>query len=341
MPLFGPFLTALLVLPCVSQADAAAPTPREAAAAILFAADDAALEPYLLRSTREQLQLVDPEVRAALLEAVRPLGVLQEREGARVERLSAGDRLARVTIEGEVVQVGLGPLDPERARDWRSGAEEDPADEGLVELEMTVSEPGGATAYLVPMVLGLRQEGGAWRLARANYGVNPFHLDPWALVYWLEDPRLADRVQGAIAARNARAVLGDLRTVIAAEMAYATSNGGFFDTPQCLARPATCLPAVAADAPAFLGAELASLAPKAGYKRSFHPGPQASAERVRAEGGSASSVTAFAYVAVPLKPGFGGAVSFCADSTGRTCVHEGVSEPPVKDGLCEPCKPLE
>src|SRR5262245_22063163 len=61
-------------------------SPRETAVAVLFAPDEAAIEPYLLRTTREQLALLDLDVRAALLEPLRPLGALQQEEGVKVER---------------------------------------------------------------------------------------------------------------------------------------------------------------------------------------------------------------------------------------------------------------
>ena len=312
-------LAAMLSAPVLS--------PRETAVAVLFAPDDAALEPYLLRSTREQLGLLDPDVRAALLEPLRPLGALREREGVGLERIEGTGRLAHVTIEGETVEVGLGP---ERTVD------------GQLEIAMTVSQPKGPVVYVIPMTLSLRRDDGAWRVARADYGVNPFHLDFLALVYWLDDPQLAPRVQGSIALRNARAVVGDMRTVVSAEMAYSAANASFFDTLACLEKPSACLsPAIGADWPQFISSEIASLEPRNGYDRSFHPGPPPSAEQVKWPGLSPSSVSSFAYVAIPTRPGVTGTASFCADSTGRVCRHEEGGMPPVVDGLCEPCKPLD
>lgn len=314
-------------------------SPRDAATEVLFASDEAALEPHLLRSTREQLQLMDPELRGALLEVLRPLGVLQQREDVRVVRLRGNGPLARVTIEGEVLEVGLGPPDPRwlRDRERRDG----PPKEGLLELQMTVSEPKGSTVYILPMLLGLRKEDGDWRLARVDHGVNPFHLDFLALAYWLEDPKLAERVHGSVATANARAVINDMRTVISAEHAYAAANAAFFDAPRCLGKLSDCLPDAPEGSQAYLSAALASLEPKNDYARSFHPGPAATADQLRHARVSASSVTAFAYAAVPVKPGVTGKVSFCGDSTGRICVQEDGSPPPVVDGRCEPCSPLE
>jgi hypothetical protein len=232
-----------------------------------------------------------------------------------------------VLVEGETVDVGLGP---ERATD------------GMREIEMTVSRPRGAVAYVIPMRLGLRMEDGDWRVARADYGVNPFHLDFWALVYWLDDPQLAERVLSSIAVRNARAVIGDMRTAVAAEMTYSAANAGFFDTFACLEKPSACLPpAVGADVPPFLSSEIASLESKNGYDRSFHPGPPPSAEQAKGLGLSVTSLSTFAYAAVPTRPGVTGKASFCADSTGRVCVQEEGGAPAVVNGLCEPCKSLQ
>jgi hypothetical protein len=300
-------------------------SPRETAVAVLFAADEAAVEPHLLAATREQLALLDPDVRAALMAPLRPLGALQQREGVTIERFKGKDALARVLVEGETVEVGLGP---------------EHAVNGMLEIEMTVGQPKGGVAYVIPMKLCLRKEEGAWRVARADYGVNPFHLDSLALVYWLDDPQLAQRVQGSIALRNARAVIGDMRTVVAAEMAYSAVNAGFFDAPACLEKPSACLSPVA-DLPQLLSAEISSLEPRSGYDRSFHPGPPPSAEQARWLGISASSLSTFAYVAVPTRPGVTGTASFCADSMGRVCVQEDGGTPAVVNGLCEPCRQLD
>jgi hypothetical protein len=52
------------------------------------------------------------------------------------------------------------------------------------------------------------------------------------------------------------------------------------------------------------------------------------------------NLKAFAYTATPVRPGQTGQRGFCGDSGGRLCVTPDGSEPPVKDGRCEPCKKL-
>jgi hypothetical protein len=51
-------------------------------------------------------------------------------------------------------------------------------------------------------------------------------------------------------------------------------------------------------------------------------------------------VKTFAYTAVPTNRGETGMRSYCGDHTGRGCVVEDGSAPPVVDGLCTPCKEL-
>ena len=108
---------------------------------------------------------------------------------------------------------------------------------------------------------------------------------------------------------NEASVIGDVRTVISAEIAYSTANGNFFDTPECLGTPSLCIPGHTG--PTFLDQTLATLAPKSGYQRRFMPGPPAGPGAV-----SPSSLQSFAYVAAPLSRGQTGVRGFCGDSIG-------------------------
>jgi hypothetical protein len=130
---------------------------------------------------------------------------------------------------------------------------------------------------------------------------------------------------------NEAAAIGDVRTIISAQITYASANDGFFDNLECLATPHDCIPGYPAEAPYFIGQEM--LAPvKNGYQREFHPGPTAAASRAS----SPSSIESFAYVAVPLTPGTTGTRAFCGDSTGRVCFTADGSEPEVVNGACSP-----
>lgn len=127
--------------------------------------------------------------------------------------------------------------------------------------------------------------------------------------------------------------LGDLRTLVSMEGAYASANGGFFDNLECLQRPSECIPGYGSERPAFLDAEMAADS-RLGYARRFHAGPKAPEEEIHARNLSPSSLVAFAFIAIPAPRARHRCESFCADSTGRICFMADGSEPPVVDGLC-------
>ena len=132
---------------------------------------------------------------------------------------------------------------------------------------------------------------------------------------------------------NEAATIGDIRTVISAEAAYQSYSGGYYGPPECLAAPATCLPAYSG--PNFLEPEFASATVKSGYRRTFHPG---SAVASGSDGTAAprGSLESFAYVAVPREPGKTGIRGFCGDAKGRICFTTDGSPPAVTGGLCDP-----
>jgi type II secretory pathway pseudopilin PulG len=147
-------------------------------------------------------------------------------------------------------------------------------------------------------------------------------------------------LRARISANEAQAI-GDLRTMISAQAAYANANGGLFDTPQCLAAPTDCLPGYPATGPVFLDEASVDVV-KSGYQREFHPGSPADGENLSQGNVSPSSLTSFAFVAHPVTPGTSGVRAFCADATGRVCVTPDGSPPPVLDGACDPsCIPLQ
>lgn len=140
---------------------------------------------------------------------------------------------------------------------------------------------------------------------------------------------------------NEAGTLSDVRTVISAQAAYQASNGGFYDTLECLASPATCIPNYSQTSSTFLDAELASASVRAGYRRALHLGPPPAAGAVGKTPISPTSVTSFAYVAVPLQWNRTGVRAFCGDSSGVICVTRG-QEPGVVAGSCaQPCEILQ
>lgn len=138
-----------------------------------------------------------------------------------------------------------------------------------------------------------------------------------------------------------RMIIIAVSTVLLAERTYAVANGAFFDEIRCLMKPTECIPGLPVDAPPFMDPTYDWLEPKLGYDRKFHPGPKASPEEIQKAGASATSLKAFAFTATPVRPGETGSRAFCGDSTGRMCFTPKGTEPPVKDGRCDPCKKLE
>lgn len=135
---------------------------------------------------------------------------------------------------------------------------------------------------------------------------------------------------------NEAATMGDVRTVISAEVAYQSAYG-HYDRLECLAAPTSCAPG-REGAPSFLDAELARAEIKTGYRRSFHPGPTLAETGASAASGSAT--TSFAYVAEPRELNRTGVRAFCGDSRGIICFTFG-SMPEISGGQCpESCEPL-
>lgn len=133
---------------------------------------------------------------------------------------------------------------------------------------------------------------------------------------------------------NEAAAIGDIRTVISAEAAYQSASGGSYGPLACLAEPPRCLPEYSG--PHFLDPELASAEVKNGYRRTFHPGPPASAAAsVPGAPFSTGGLETFAYVAVPEKAGSTGRRVFCGDSSGRVCAVAS-GEIDATSGACPP-----
>jgi hypothetical protein len=128
--------------------------------------------------------------------------------------------------------------------------------------------------------------------------------------------------------------LADARTIASAELAYAGSNGGFYDEPRCLAKPASCIPGYPPDGAPFLYPELASLATRRGYARRFHPGPRPSADEIAKLKASPSSLRGYAYVLVPAPPLVPGSPAFCIDDTGVICWRLDGAMPDIRGGRC-------
>lgn len=127
--------------------------------------------------------------------------------------------------------------------------------------------------------------------------------------------------------------LGEVRTIVSAEKAYAGLNGGYFDTPACLGAPSQCVPGTPGSVPPFLDPSLARLEPRGGYEFRFEPGPFPSLDDAERGRVSKSSLTAFAVIAVP-RTGGGRGRAFCGDSRGTFCARADGTMPEARDGRC-------
>ena len=291
-------------------------TPREAALALLFAEDAATALRYLPRAFVAEAQALPEAQRQQILGNLLVVRGL-EAAGAKVEKrqrdgrpevlvtLPRGRGTIRVSLDKEVLDGARATL---HCRAQRNDEAEEP--------------------FRARMILEER----AWRLAGIRGSTEP---DPSSLAaIWanLDNPRIAERMEAGERATNESVAIGDIRTLISAELAYAGASGGHFGPPTCLQSPATCLAGYTG--PSMVAAPYPWTSPRRGYARTFHPGPVALDIKGPGPAASESRLTSFAIVAVPVEPGRTGSRGFCGDSTGRICVTTDGSAPPVKGGLC-------
>jgi type IV pilus assembly protein PilA len=117
---------------------------------------------------------------------------------------------------------------------------------------------------------------------------------------------------------NEAATIGDIRTVISAQAAYHSANGGWYASDMtCLNVPSGsgCIPNYPATGPTFLDPNLVSQRPKSGYNRTFTAGTTVAATAVS----GSSSTDAYSYTATPVTVGQSGVRSFGGDSSGIVC----------------------
>jgi prepilin-type N-terminal cleavage/methylation domain-containing protein len=120
---------------------------------------------------------------------------------------------------------------------------------------------------------------------------------------------------------NESATIGDIRSVISAQAAYHSANGGWYASDMnCLNAPtaAGCIPAYPTNGPTFLDPNLVARTAKSGYNRSFATGPTAT---VNTAISGSSSASAYAYTAWPVTLGQSGVRSFGGDSSGIICYN--------------------
>ena len=118
---------------------------------------------------------------------------------------------------------------------------------------------------------------------------------------------------------NEAATIGDIRTVISAQAAYQSANGGWYSVNMaCLNNVTTaCIPNYPTNAPTFLDSSIASLMSKSGYDRSYAPGVTPAAINTNVTG--IGSLQGYAYTGVPTAIGQTGVRAFGGDSSGVIC----------------------
>jgi hypothetical protein len=125
--------------------------------------------------------------------------------------------------------------------------------------------------------------------------------------------------------------IGDMRTMISAQWAYAQASGGGFGTPECLVAPRECMKGY--DGPVFLDETFLPLV-RNGYVRIFYAGPSLDARA------ATTILRGYAYVAMPEEAGVTGGRGFCGDDTGVIRAIPGTRLPIVVDGRCPAGEPL-
>jgi hypothetical protein len=122
--------------------------------------------------------------------------------------------------------------------------------------------------------------------------------------------------------------IGDVRTVISGQAAYASMNG-YYDTLDCLSKPSACIPGYATTSPTFLDATFVEAGPHREYRRWLVAG---SPVTDRPPYASRTSLRQYAFVAVPLDSR---RRSFCGDDTGVIVQAPNGITPIVRDGHCD------
>jgi len=126
--------------------------------------------------------------------------------------------------------------------------------------------------------------------------------------------------------RNEASAIGALRAIQSAESLYASTNGGYYDTLECLITP--CGPGIGGSLLDFNSVA----GERRGYRLEFHPGPKVHPGPGQRTSGSA--MTGFAIVARPLDSDAVTGRVFCGDASGSIYVTAHGTVPRVDGGRC-------
>jgi type II secretory pathway pseudopilin PulG len=204
---------------------------------------------------------------------------------------------------------------------------------GLISLPLMCALGAGVLTAIVGLILGIVALVRSNR-APAEYGGKGLAIGGIAasVVCFLTVPIVAAiAIPSLLRARtsaNESAAIGDVRTIISAQAAYQSANGGSYaSTLDCLVAPASpgCIPSYPANGPTFIDSPLATTGPKSGYLRSFVAIPAPPNVDPRLAG--RNSAVGFLYGAVPAKPGNTGIRGFLGDASGMICYSTDGSMP--------------
>ena len=121
-----------------------------------------------------------------------------------------------------------------------------------------------------------------------------------------------------------------LRALMWAEFAFGAKNGGFYDAPECLTAPASCLPGYTGEP--FLRPDFDAAARRAGYQITYYPGPSAESWTGGTKASSPRGVQSFAFIARPPSNTWYGPRTICADSALRMCASTATFD--ASAGVC-------
>jgi Zn-dependent protease with chaperone function len=135
---------------------------------------------------------------------------------------------------------------------------------------------------------------------------------------------------------NESAAIGDMRTMVSAQAAYASAAESY-GSLECLSSPASsgCLQGHLANHPRFLDAQLADASPQRGYRRIFVPGPR------RPTRLNPNGIASYCYAALPAQKGQTGVRSFAADASGRICFDSSGENLCLEGALPSDCMRLD
>jgi len=132
--------------------------------------------------------------------------------------------------------------------------------------------------------------------------------------------------------RRESLALSLVRTLADSEGTYATFNGGYYDTLECLTAVRSCVPGVADMAPFLHGPSFEWDMKLSGYRFVFHPGP-----KVEPPDGwrpSPSAMSGFAFTAYAVGRDMEGLRSFCVDDWRFIYVTPSGTAPRVENAKC-------